>query len=269
MSELSDCTDCCRHPQPRVAIIGAGFSGLLVLAHLVEQADFPLAIELFEPECTPGTGVAYRTTESSHLLNVRAERMGAFADKPDDFYRWLQSSSGQNAAAQHGLALTWQADSYVPRRLYGHYLQQIFNETLNKATTKAITVNLHQATVTDVAPASSADEGLLLTADNHERMTEISVDALVLATGNRAGRPAFLPQPQEAGAQWVVDAWRPAADSLYPNRVAELAPDSTVVTIGTGLTMVDAALTLQAHGYRWGTSRTQRFPKTPWAEGES
>lgn len=251
MSELPDCTvGGCDHSHPRVAIVGAGFSGLLVLAHLVDQADFPLAIELFETESTPTTGVAYRTTEPSHLLNVRAERMGAFADKPDDFYRWLQSPQGQSAALQHGLAVSWQPDSYVPRLLYGCYLRQIFNETLRKAQTKAIAVRIHQATVSDAVPECLADKSLLLTAHSHDQTTEIAIDALVLATGNRADRPAFLPQPLAAGAQWVVDAWRPAADSLYPNRVAELAPDSTIVIIGTGLTMVDAALTLQAHGYR-------------------
>ena len=251
MSELSDCTDCCRsHPQARIAIVGAGFSGLLVLAHLVEQADFPLAIELFESESTPDGGVAYRTAEPSHLLNVRAERMGAFPDKPDDFYRWLQSPPGQSAAIQHGLAVSWQPDSYVPRLLYGYYLRQIFDETLRKAQTKAITVRLQRATVSDVTLAPLANKQLLLTAQSHGQTTAITVDGLVLATGNRADRPAFLPQPLAAGAQWVVDAWRPAADSPYPNRVADLAPDSTIVIVGTGLTMADAVLTLQAHGYR-------------------
>ena len=251
MSELSDCTDCCHsRPQARIAIVGAGFSGLLVLAHLVEQAAFPLTIELFEMESTPDGGVAYRTTEPSHLLNVRAERMGAFADKPDDFYRWLQSPPGQSAAVQQGLAVNWQPDSYVPRLLYGCYLRQIFDETLRKAQTKAIAVHLQRATVSDVAPAPLANKQLLLTAQSHEQTTAITVDGLVLATGNRADRPAFLPQPLAAGAQWVVDAWRPAVDSPYPNRVADLASDSTIVIVGTGLTMVDAALTLQAHGYR-------------------
>ncbi|MBX3012930.1 MAG: FAD/NAD(P)-binding protein, partial [Caldilineaceae bacterium] len=121
MSELPDCTHGWRvYRQPRVGIIGAGFSGLLVLAHLVEQADFPLAIELFEAERTPGTGVAYRTTEPRHLLNVRADRMGAFASEPEGFYRWLQSPQGQAAAARHDLPMSWVADSYAPRLLYGY-----------------------------------------------------------------------------------------------------------------------------------------------------
>lgn len=62
MSELSDCTDCCRsRSQARVAIVGAGFRGLLVLAHLVEQTAFPLNIALSvncvtRPELSPVLG---------------------------------------------------------------------------------------------------------------------------------------------------------------------------------------------------------------------
>ncbi|MBX3014805.1 MAG: hypothetical protein KF832_25015, partial [Caldilineaceae bacterium] len=72
----------------------------------------------------------------------------------------------------------------------------------------------------------------------------------VLATGNRASRPSFLPNAQTPEAQWVVDAWQPTATSDYPAGVRKLPPDSTIVIIGTGLTMVDTVQTLEAQGYR-------------------
>ena len=103
MNELPDCKS---HTQvQRVGIVGGGFSGTLVLANLVEQADCRFTVDLFEPERAPGTGVAYSTTEPVHLLNVRAERMGAFAGRPDGFYRWLQSAAGQVATTQLGLTV--------------------------------------------------------------------------------------------------------------------------------------------------------------------
>ena len=97
MNELPDCTaNHAAGPPARVGIVGGGFCGTLVLANLVEAAARPLVIELFEPMML-ATGVAYSTTECTHLLNVRAERMGAFADQPDHFYRWLQSAAGKTA----------------------------------------------------------------------------------------------------------------------------------------------------------------------------
>ena len=268
MNELLDCKN---HPQgQRVGIVGGGFSGTLVLANLVEQADCAFTVDLFEPESAPGTGVAYSTTETVHLLNVRAERMGAFAGQPDGFYRWLQSEPGQAAAAQLGLTTALKADSYAPRQLYGRYLRQVFAETLQQAKAKGITIHLHQATVTDVQPTGQPDQRLCLTAATQNRQEQIAVDALVLATGNRARRPAFLPQVNEAGAHFVADVWHPQPTGLYPHRVADLGPDAEIVIVGTGLTMVDAVLTLQAHGYQGSITAISRhgWLPAPHAHGQ-
>lgn len=248
MNELPDCTaNHAAGPPARVGIVGGGFCGTLVLANLVEAAARPLVIELFEPMML-ATGIAYSTTECTHLLNVRAERMGAFADQPDHFYRWLQSAAGKTATRQLGLKPAFTADSYVPRALYGRYLRHLFQQTLQHAHAKGITVNLHQATVTDAA--LDATHGLVLQPEPAGATTTVCVDALVLATGNRPRRPAFLPQPGQAGDDRVIDGWRPQAGSFFPQRVAELPPTTEIVIVGSGLTMVDTILTLQAHGYR-------------------
>lgn len=86
-------------PIPRIGIIGSGFSGTLVLANLVARSKTPLHIDLFEQDSTQATGIAYSTDEVKHLLNVPAAKMGAFPDKPDDFYNWLQTESGKEAAS--------------------------------------------------------------------------------------------------------------------------------------------------------------------------
>lgn len=253
MSELPDCRSGSARKRQRIGIVGGGFSGVLVLAHLVEQATGPLHIDLFEPSGAAGPGIAYSTTEPSHLLNVSAERMGAWADDPGDFYRWLQSEQGQTAFRQLGLPATCAADSYVPRMLYGAYLQQILTDARHKAKHKAITIQLHQATITDVmpcgAPQQQQPQRLHLIAVGKGHTRRLTVDALVLATGNRPARPAFLPQPQMPGAQWVIDGWRSAVDQCYPTTLATLTPDTEIVIVGTRLTMVDAVLSLRDHGY--------------------
>jgi len=62
-----------------VIIVGAGYSGTLVAVHLT-RADANLRIALIVRGKNAGRGVAYGTTDAKHLLNLRADQMGAFPD---------------------------------------------------------------------------------------------------------------------------------------------------------------------------------------------
>lgn len=55
-----------------IAIVGSGFSGSLVAAHLLKTATRPLTIKLIERHNDMGKGVAYSTDTTSHLLNAPA-----------------------------------------------------------------------------------------------------------------------------------------------------------------------------------------------------
>ena len=46
---------------PRIAIVGAGFTGTLLAVHLLREAKAPLAIHLIEQHGWFGRGVAYST----------------------------------------------------------------------------------------------------------------------------------------------------------------------------------------------------------------
>ena len=70
MKSRSDC--------PVITIVGAGFSGTMVAAHLLREARSPLRVILIERAETAGVGIAYREQSDRHLLNVRAEGMSAF-----------------------------------------------------------------------------------------------------------------------------------------------------------------------------------------------
>ena len=69
-----------------VVIVGGGFSGAMLAARLAERGQASILIERGDAF---GPGVAYSTTNDAHRLNVRAGRMGAVADRPDDFIDWL------------------------------------------------------------------------------------------------------------------------------------------------------------------------------------
>jgi len=108
-----------------VAVIGAGASGVLTAAQLLRQAGGgtgPLGVALVGPTPEPGRGAAYGTTHPTHLLNVRVERMSAFPDDPDHLFRWGEA---------RGLPL--RVGDFIPRRLYGAYLEDVLHEAAGAA----------------------------------------------------------------------------------------------------------------------------------------
>jgi uncharacterized NAD(P)/FAD-binding protein YdhS len=228
----------------RIAIAGGGFSGTLVLANLVAQARGPLAIELFEKNDEPARGVAYGTTDTIHLLNVRTSRMGAIAGEPDHFHRWLKSKKGKAQAALIWPGQPIDGEGYAPRALYAAYLSHLWEEALADAKKKNISVTLRRAELRD---AQAADHLTLQVEENGEA-ENVQTDALVLATGNSPPRRFAFEQGLSGNPRYVPDIWQPAG-TLFPQAAGELSPESRIIIIGTGLTTVDAILTLQKHGY--------------------
>ncbi|MBV8688220.1 MAG: FAD/NAD(P)-binding protein [Alphaproteobacteria bacterium] len=193
----------------RVAIVGGGYSGTMAAVE-IGRALPGAEIVLVEKRPRFAAGAAYSTRSPSHLLNVRARSMSAFADAPDHFVRWVEAQ---------GLG-RW--DTFARRRDYHRYLAGI----------------LDAAAVRRVAgEAVAAEDGTLRLASGEE----IGFDALVLAGGNHPGRmPARLSLPS------VDDPW--SADGA--EALAALAGEKgDLLLVGTGLTMVDVALDLEDRGY--------------------
>jgi uncharacterized NAD(P)/FAD-binding protein YdhS len=206
----------------RVAILGFGFSGLMVVANLVRCATRPLDIYIIDPNVT-GLGIAYGTTHRGHVLNVPAGRMGAFADDVGGFHAWLHTQPDHRHFTQ--------AD-FVPRAIYGQYLQSIWRDAQAMAAQKKLHLKLVAASATQV----SAGDGLAV---RTERGDHIAVDAAVLATGHEM-QPILPLFPSKNIIQnpWAADAL--AAAKKWP---------SPVVLMGSGLTAIDVMLSLRAAGY--------------------
>src|SRR5690349_11883465 len=92
-----------------LVVVGAGASAAFLLTHL----DVPGTLVVEKDRC-PGPGVAYRTSDPTLRMNVRACQLSAHPDDPEHFIRWAQ-----------GAASGTLADDYVPRRLYGEYLSDL------------------------------------------------------------------------------------------------------------------------------------------------
>jgi uncharacterized NAD(P)/FAD-binding protein YdhS len=205
-----------------VSIIGGGFSGTLQAINLLRH-DGPVAT-LIERNARVGEGLAYGAAHPAHVLNVRASNMSAFPDDPDHFSRWLNSRGIDNPG-----------NIFVPRVEYGHYLRELLDDAVRKATGR---IRIVQGDVIDAV--ARADGGARLTLANGE---SIDSDAVVLAVGN-------LPPHDPPGLNpELMSASRYKSDPWAPGVATGLGVDDQVVVIGTGLTMVDVALLLDESGF--------------------
>ncbi|MCJ8159097.1 FAD/NAD(P)-binding protein [Sphingomonas sp. LaA6.9] len=205
-----------------VVIIGGGFSGTLQAINLLRH-DGPRAILVERRGAQLARGVAYSAAHPSHLLNVRAGSMSAFPDDPDHFVRWLAHEGGGTAR------------SFVPRNTYGRYLASLL-DSARRASGNRLTVVEDEAV--DVTPGQSSVSVRLANG------AELSANAAVLALGNLPPHPppgldtARLPPGCYAADPWAADI------------VEGLGDDDEVLLLGTGLTAIDAALLLDARGFR-------------------
>jgi uncharacterized NAD(P)/FAD-binding protein YdhS len=210
----------------RIAIVGMGFAGTATAVALLRGwGGAPLALHLIERRGRPGPGVAYSTPCGEHLLNVRAGAMSLLEDDPGDFARWL-------AARDPGAA----ANGFAPRRSYGAYLAESLDAAERGARAQGLTVRRHADEAVDVLPGGAwrCPRVLLRTG------RELDADTVVLAPG--PGRPA-PPAGLREHAGLVADACD------WPS-LAHLGRARRVLVVGTGLTMVDAALSLVPEGCR-------------------
>ena len=199
-----------------VAIVGGGFSGTALLAALTRRG---VPAILIEGGGRAGQGAAYSTQEPAHLLNVRAEVMSAHADDPAHFARAVESEGGT-------------AKDFVPRQQYGAYLQRQLGEALAGG---------GRLVDQPAVAAQRAGEGWVVATASG---SNINASALVLAIGNQAPEPlrAFAGM----GSRFVNNPW--SAEARAAERTCAKTGED-VLLLGTGLTMVDAALSLDAAGH--------------------
>lgn len=230
-----------------IAIIGGGFSGALVATHLLRSATQPLTIKLIDSHDSIGRGIAYSTQSPCHLLNVPAGKMSAFADTPDHLLRWLQS---------HGEALRSLLPSgvneatFIPRQVYGCYIQHVLQEAETKA---SASVRLERIVDEAVAVELGVDGAIVSLRSGRW----FQADRIVLALGNPLAKP---PAP----LSYLCRGDRPVRDAWSASALTDLDPDASVLLIGTGLTMVDMAVALNQQGHRgqiYAVSRRGLFPQ--------
>jgi uncharacterized NAD(P)/FAD-binding protein YdhS len=233
-----------------VAVLGAGASGTLTAAALLDAARplRPVRVLLMDPFASSGRGVAYGTGQSQHLLNVPAGSMGADPTDPEGFLRWTRRNADESARA---------AD-YLPRGWYGAYLAETLHAAADRALEDGRGALLRvQRRAVHVATESSRNN-LVVTDD--EGLEQVA-DAVVLATGNPPPGQRWAPPALRRSPYFVADPWAPGMLPQLRTQLTSRTDRLPILLVGTGLTMVDVALSLAGSGRPLlAVSRTGRLP---------
>lgn len=212
-----------------IVVIGGGASGVILAAQMLRSSDPSLRVTLIEKRSEFGQGIAYSTDLPVHLLNVSALGMSALNDDPEHFWRWLKAKD---------LLPSEDAPFYAQRSLYGEYLRELLAEI---AEHEPVRLRLVNAEVVGLTPTSAGVEVSLANG------ASIVAHAAVLAAGHDSA---------------------PASEQDYATRIEldnDLAgdPASTVMILGTGLSMADAWLTLEHRGHQGNVIALSRRGRMP------
>jgi uncharacterized NAD(P)/FAD-binding protein YdhS len=228
--------------QPQtIAIIGGGFSGVMTGVNMARLSRRPLHLTLINQHRPTGRGVAYGTRRMEHLLNVAARNMSAFPELPDHFLQWLRTRSDFDAVPDIELR-----ERFIPRMIYGDYLRGLMQQHLQAPAESAL-----------VSATFIEGEALDIVTENGGAVIHLSdgghvaAEHVVLAAGNEppAGFPGCAELRDHPG--WIGNPWQ-----AWENRLP--ASGGVIVLLGTGLTTVDAIITLRALGWQGSAHAVSR-----------
>jgi uncharacterized NAD(P)/FAD-binding protein YdhS len=197
----------------RVLVIGGGASGCAAAIACRRVGRKVTVVE----RSRVGRGVAYGTSDPTHLLNVPAARMSADAGDPLGFVRWWKRRDPDACEA-----------GFAPRLAFGSYLEEAVAES---------GAEIVAGSAVDLAVGP---KGVVVTLAGG---TTLEGGDAVLALGHA---PQRSPCPVAPGAV-ASGAYR---DDPWTSAPAQVQPEASVALIGTGLTAIDVVLSLEAAGHR-------------------
>ncbi|MEV4534711.1 FAD/NAD(P)-binding protein [Asanoa sp. NPDC049518] len=187
------------------------------------------AVTVVEPAPELGPGSAYATREPKHLLNSRAGTMSVDPDDPGDFAAWARC----------------RPDAFLPREVYGRYLADRLGAVPHVAR-RALRIR-------------AAADGWAV--DLSDGTTRVASDVVVAVGPPPPVFPAGASVAVRRAPGYVAVPWSPGA-------LDAVTPTDRVLLLGTGLTAVDAVLTLLARGHRGRIVAVSRHGLLPQAHAD-
>lgn len=209
-----------------LVIIGAGFCGTVLAAKLLRRPPAETTdVVLIERGTAMGRGVAYAVHEFPYLLNVPAARLSADSQDPSQFLRFAQRRLPEA-----------DGEDFLPRALYGDYLEEVLLLAERAAPAHVRLVRVFG----EVLRVTRREGARALAAEFAARPAQ-PADRIILALGNPP--PAWPPwaEPLRRHPAYRHDPW-----AARPT----LSAQQSVLIVGNGLTMADAAASLSGDAAR-------------------
>jgi uncharacterized NAD(P)/FAD-binding protein YdhS len=206
-----------------IAVVGRGFSGIMMAIALLKTVTQPFRLRLFDPAPTISGGQALAGARSTEILNSRARDLSVATGEPKDFTRWLQANGAFRDAVS--AAIPGFGQIFVPKSIFSDYVYQRFSEALSQR--RDVTVQMSHDVADDIRRLDHggvrlgfADGGALV------------FDDVILATGYGL----------KAGASEV-------ARSLTRDISTAQSVEKHVIVMGSGLRAIDQVLQLRDAGF--------------------
>jgi uncharacterized NAD(P)/FAD-binding protein YdhS len=219
-----------RSSQPRIVIIGGGFSGATVALNLLRHlAPGSARITIIEPRPLLGGGVAYSSNDPAHRLNVPAARMLVLAEEPGAFEEWFKHSGGLRDDPE---ALLDDGRIYPRRQAFGRYVDGLLRQAVeNNSGFEHLRARAERVTALDSGFEVATGAGVV-TADLVVLAVSHPPPAVPKPLRGLVGQPGFIDNP------WPDDA------------LAGIDPQARVLIIGTALSTADVIASLQMRQHR-------------------
>jgi uncharacterized NAD(P)/FAD-binding protein YdhS len=236
---------------PRILVVGAGLAGTATAIRLLCFARGPLEIVLLERRADYRyAGVAYHRDGNpwDHVFNIQAGRMSAFREDVLDFVVWANAEADRSGWPAPWDDYEFAEHSPAPRRIFQDYLAERLAQAVREARPGVVLVEADgEALDLDVRAdgVEVAVSGFAVRGQQSGGGTEIlPADEVILATGLELREPAFA-----AGVlghpSFVRDPYSAAGVATFE----ALAPEATVVIVGSVLSAYDSAALLLRRGH--------------------
>ncbi len=216
-----------RNRKKRLAILGAGPSGLFMFKRLVDAANNNIEISVFEKNNNLGMGMPYSSygANDEHITNVSDNEIPQIVCSIEE---WIQTVPASTLKRFDINAANFNEYKVLPRLLFGQYLSAQFTMLIKQAKNADIQTTLYlNTTVIDIIDEPERNKVLVIT-DNH--VTQ-QFDFVIICTGHNwpAKHEGIIPQYY---------------DSPYPPAKLQQKINYPVAIKGASLTAIDAVRTL-------------------------
>ncbi|MBO0454112.1 FAD/NAD(P)-binding protein [Candidatus Enterococcus murrayae] len=230
----------------KIAIIGAGPYGLIVLDRLIKQSSLSEKIEilLFDPD-GPGGNIWRKDQSNQVIMNTVMQHVTLFSkDEGPNLAEWNQTvAPNYLSSLNHGEFFSEETklgkNDYCQRRYYGIYQCWFFDE-LMKNLPANVTVDLIEEQVIDLTVTEK--EILIKTTKNFQ------VDDVILATGHSAN---YLNETENKQQKYAEEhnLFYQGPGNPSDTRLDQLIEGETVILRGLGLSFFDYIALFVA---KWG-----------------